>query len=56
MARGSCVLRGRLDWAILFVIAFLVLVNVIDIRVRMRRWCSGRPVRRDCWRWPGGPG
>ena len=33
MARGSCVLRGRLDWAILFVIAFLVLVNVIDIRV-----------------------
>ncbi len=34
MARGSCVLRGRLDWAIAITIAFLVLVNVIDIRVK----------------------
>jgi membrane protease YdiL (CAAX protease family) len=34
MARVSCVLRGRLDWAVVFVIAFLVLVNVIDIRVK----------------------
>src|ERR1700746_637303 len=33
MARISCVPRGRLDWALLYVIAFLVLVNVIDIRV-----------------------
>ena len=33
MARISCVPRGRLDWALVFVIAFLVLVNVIDIRV-----------------------
>jgi membrane protease YdiL (CAAX protease family) len=34
MARVSCVLRGRLDWAIAITIAFLVLVNVIDIRVK----------------------
>src|SRR5580693_6133820 len=33
MARISCFPRGRLDWAVVFVIAFLVLVNVIDIRV-----------------------
>jgi len=34
MARVSCVLRGRLDWAIAITIVFLVLVNVIDIRVK----------------------
>jgi len=28
-----CLPRGRLDWAVVFVIAFLVLVNVIDIKV-----------------------
>ena len=26
--------RGRLDWAVALVVAFLVLVNVIDIRVQ----------------------
>ena len=56
MARASRVFRGRLDWAIIFVIAFLVVVNVIDIRVKNASLVLGRPARRDCWRWPGGPG
>lgn len=33
MAKLSCVPRGRLDWAIVIVIAFLAVVNVVDIRV-----------------------
>ena len=33
MAGLSCLPRGRLDWAVVFVVAFLVLVNVIDIQV-----------------------
>src|ERR1700733_5554303 len=33
MAGLSCLPRGRLDWAVVFVIAFLVLVNVVDIKV-----------------------
>jgi membrane protease YdiL (CAAX protease family) len=33
MAGLSCVPRGRLDWAVVIVIVFLVAVNVIDVRV-----------------------
>ena len=33
MARLRCVPRGRLEWAVVFVVVFLVLVNVIDIKV-----------------------
>ena len=33
MAGFSCVPRRRLDWAVVIVIAFLVAVNVVDVRV-----------------------
>jgi CAAX protease family protein len=33
MARLSCVPRGRLDWAVVIVIALLAVVNVVDVRV-----------------------
>ena len=33
MARLRCLPRGRLDWALVIVVAVLVVVNVVDIRV-----------------------
>ena len=47
---------GRLDWAVVVVVAFLAAVNVVDARIAHAALVLGRPAPWPCWRWAGGLG
>ena len=47
---------GRLDWAVVVVVAFLAAVNVVDARIAHAALVLGPPAPWPCWRWAGGLG
>ena len=47
---------GRLDWAVVVVVAFLAAVNVVDARIAQAALVLGPAAPWPCWRWAGGPG